>query len=205
VIEDPCLIAGTDTLRNTRGITDPAELSRYETRVSTARLVQLVRGEVTLPGRWDLQHLLDHHRHIFQDVYPWAGKARTTNLYKGATEFCRVTAIPAFAAQIFGELAEANHLEGMDRPRFVAGATHLLAEVNVLHPVREGNGRTQRAFLSSLARQAGWHLEWTKADPAQNLAASIAAYEGDEGPLAALLDDVVTRERSDWTGVAPYR
>ncbi len=91
----------------------------------------------------------------------------------------------------------------MDRPKFVAGATHLLAEVNMLHPVREGNGRTQRAFLSSLARQAGWHLDWTKADPAQNLAASIAAYEGDERPLAALLDDVVTRDRSAWTGGAP--
>ncbi len=82
--EDPCLIAGTDTLRNTRGITDTAELAIYETRVSTARIVQLVRGEVTIPGCWDLQHLLDHHRHIFQDVYPWAGTARTTNLYKGA-------------------------------------------------------------------------------------------------------------------------
>ena len=85
----------------------------------------------------------------------------------------------------------------------MADATHLLAEVNMLHPVREGNGRTQRAFLSSLARQAGWHLDWTKADPAQNLAASITAYEGDERPLAALLDDVVTRDRSDWTGGAP--
>jgi cell filamentation protein len=197
VSDDPYLIAGTDTFRNTRGITDPAKLAKYETRVTTARIAQLERGEVTIAGRWDLHHLLDHHRHIFQDVYPWAGELRTTNLYKGATEFCRVTVIVDFAAQVFGELAAADHLQGLDRAEFVAGAAHLLSEVNMLHPFREGNGRAQRAFLSSLARHAGWHLDWTRADPARNLAASIAAYEGDERPLAALLDDLTAPDRPD--------
>ncbi len=193
--EDPYLIAGTGTLRNTRGIIDQAELAEFETRVTVARIAQLEMSVVSIPGRWDLQHLLDHHRHIFQDIYPWAGEARTTNLYKGATEFCRVTAIADFAAQVFGELAAADYLQGLERPEFVAGAAHLISEVNMLHPFREGNGRAQRALLSSLARWAGWHLDWTHADPARNLAASIAAYEGDEQPLAALLDDLTAPDR----------
>lgn len=191
--DDPYLIPGTDTPRNTRGITEPGQLARFETRVSAARIAQLETGEVIIAGGWDLQYLLDHHRHIFQDVYPWAGQARNTNLYKGATEFCRAMVIVEVAEGIFGELAGAGYLRGLDRPEFVAGTAHLLSEINVLHPAREGNGRTQRAFLTSLARQAGWQLDWTRADPGDSLAASIAAYEGDEQPMALLLDGITTR------------
>lgn len=51
---------------------------------------------------------------------------RSTNLYKGATEFCRATAILDFGAHVFGELAAAD-LQGLDRAEFVVGAAHLLS------------------------------------------------------------------------------
>ena len=45
----------------------------------------------------------------------------------------------------------------------------LLAEINALHPFREGNGRTQRAFLSQLARDAGFRLDWATVDRDGNI------------------------------------
>src|SRR6266496_5917540 len=54
-----------------------------------------------------------------------------------------------------------------------------LADINALHPFREGNGRAQRAFFSQLAHDAGHHIAWVRMDPDRNMAASAAAHHGD--------------------------
>jgi cell filamentation protein len=64
-------------------------------------------------------------------------------------------------------------------------AAHFLAELNAIHPFRDGNGRTQLAFLSMLAMAAGHPLRLDRIDPEPFLAAMIASFRGDEAPLAA--------------------
>lgn len=61
----------------------------------------------------------------------------------------------------------------------------LLADLNALHPFREGNGRAQRAFLQLLARDAGYQLRWGDVDPSENVAVSTAAMSDSDafGPL----------------------
>ena len=66
---------------------------------------------------------------------------------------------------------EADYLRGRDRTAFVEGLAETYADINALHPFREGNGRTQRAFLQQLARDADHPLSWTNLDAAQNEAA----------------------------------
>ena len=73
---------------------------------------------------------------------------------------CRACTTSTTCAEIFGRLAADDHLRGRDRTAFLDGLTPLLAEINALHPFREGNGRTQRAFLTQLARDAGFRLRW---------------------------------------------
>ena len=68
-------------------------------------------------------------------------------------------------------------------------------EPNALHPFREGNGRTQRAFLSQLARDAGFRLDWATVDRDANIDAARAAADGDLAPMRALLDPVGQRAR----------
>jgi cell filamentation protein len=58
-------------------------------------------------------------------------------------------------------------------------------------PIREGNGRTQRAFLSQLAKDAGFRLNWEAVDRDANIDAARAAADGDLAPMRALLDPVV--------------
>ena len=69
----------------------------------------------------------------------------------------------------------------------------MLADVNALHPFREGNGRAQRAFLGQLARDADHPVRWVGLDPEENIAASRAAHRGDTARLRALIDGVVAR------------
>ncbi|MGQ0774195.1 MAG: Fic/DOC family protein [Pseudonocardiales bacterium] len=123
-------------------------------------------------------------------MYAWAGEVRTVSIGKSDL-FCLPQHIISFADEVFGKLARADHLRGRQRPEFVDGFADLLADINALHPFREGNGRTQRAFLAQVARAAGHSIRWAAMDPAVNVAASQAAHRGDNSPLRAILDQLV--------------
>jgi cell filamentation protein len=185
---DPYLDLRTGVLRNRLGLTDPVALAAAEADFTAARLAGLELRPV--PGGYDLPHLQAFHWHVFGDVYPWAGQLRTVALGKGRP-FCPPDELEDRAAALFGDLARDGHLRGRDRADFVAGLAELLAGINDLHPFREGNGRTQRAFLGQLAREAGRRIRWIALDPAENVRASVAAHEGDLGPMRAMLDRLV--------------
>jgi cell filamentation protein len=188
---DPYLDLETGVLRNLLGISDRAALAEAESELTSFRLVEL--SESTLPGEYDLAHLQAFHRLIFGEVYDWAGELRTVSIGKGAL-FCLPHELRTRADDVFARLAGAGYLRCRPRDGFVDGLTALLAEINFLHPFREGNGRTQRAFLGQLARAAGHPVRWTGMDPAANVAASRAAHvDGDTAPLRALLDSLVVR------------
>ncbi|WP_337819419.1 Fic family protein [Pseudonocardia sp. Ae707_Ps2] len=70
---------------------------------------------------------------------------------------------------------------------FVTGLAELLGDINALHPFREGNGRTQRAFLAQLAHDTGYELRWTTMDPAENNRASALSLAGDTTALHTML------------------
>jgi cell filamentation protein len=72
-------------------------------------------------------------------------------------------------------------------------AAHFLAELNAIHPFREGNGRTQLSFLTLLAAQAGHPLALNRMNPKDMLAAMIASFKSDEAPLASLIEGLVER------------
>jgi fido (protein-threonine AMPylation protein) len=89
-------------------------------------------------------------------------------------------------ADIFGRLDAADLLRGLAREEFNTRLAEFLADVNAVHPFREGNGRTQRSFFSQLAHDAGDHIDWVRLEPARNVTASAAAHRGDL-PLRAML------------------
>ncbi|WP_405672266.1 Fic/DOC family protein [Streptomyces sp. NBC_01530] len=137
-------------LRNKLGITDHQLLAAAEADITRARLVLL--AERPLPGAYDLGHLQAFHATIFGDIYPWAGELRTVNIAK-RTPFCPVRNLMPYAAEVFGRLASSGHLRDLPRQEFVIRLAALYGDLNVIHPFREGNGRTQRAFAVS----GRWH------------------------------------------------
>ncbi len=184
---DPYVYPGTDVLRNQLGLRDADALARAESDFTNARLVQLV--EAPIPGDFDLAHLQAFHRHLFQDLYEWAGQLRTIPIAK-ADLFCLPQHIETYASDAFGELAADNQLVRLPRKQFVERAAHHLANVNALHPFREGNGRAQRAFFSQLANEAGWELAWDRLSRERNNEASVKATRGAERDLRAAVSDI---------------
>lgn len=181
---------GSGVLHNRLAISDPERLREVEAGLTFAALAEL--GTRTLPGSYDLAHLRSFHREIFGDLYPWAGEIRVVGIAK-SDPFCLPHHIEAYSAEVFGGLAKERYLRGLPRHSFLDRLTHYFAEVNAIHPFREGNGRTQRAFFRQLSREAGWPIDWSDLDPDANVAASMASLRGDNRPLRRLLDGLVAR------------
>ncbi len=74
-------------------------------------------------------------------------------------------------------LRKDNHLRGLSRDEFATQAADIMAAINAIHAFREGNGRTQRAFIRALAKAAGHTLDFTVISQERMIQASIAANE----------------------------
>jgi len=179
-IEDPYCYPGTNVLRNKLGIRDADQLEAFEEEISKQRAAEPLPS-----GRLSATHYRVIHHHLFQDVYIWAGQLRRVRIAKGGSMFAYPEHIPAEMQRVFGWLRDQGTLRGRDAAAFAVGAAHFLAELNAIHPFRDGNGRTQLIFLALLADQAGQPLDLTRLEPGRFLAAMIASFQGNEAPLAA--------------------
>jgi cell filamentation protein len=185
---DPYCYPGSDVLRNRLDIRDAAALAAFETEITA------VRAEEPLPkGRFSVTHYCAIHRHLFQDVYAWAGKFRTVRIAKGGNSFCFPEYIAPQMSILFAAMRRNRYLRSRDGNAFTDGATDFLTELNHIHPFRDGNGRTQLAFMAALSDQAGHSLNFDILDPDEMLAAMIASYHEDKRPLRLLLRQMARR------------
>jgi cell filamentation protein len=106
--------------------------------------------------------------------------------------FCYPEHIDREMRRLFTDLAEQGNFKGVGASAFALKAAHLLAELNAIHPFREGNGRTQLAFVILLAERAGHALELKPRHARAVLSATIASFDGNEEPLAALIHRLLT-------------
>jgi cell filamentation protein len=174
-------------LRNRLGILDAEELEPHIARLSYIRVLEL--EDAPIRGKFDIAHLRSIHKHIFQDVFPWAGDFReVTTSRTNSFGFPPPQFLVPSLETIFAALKAENHLKGLTADAFALRAGHYLGEINAVHPFREGNGRAQREFIRTLARNAGHRLTWAGLTPEENNEASRVSYAtGDSSGLAALI------------------
>lgn len=169
---------GTSILKNRPGLRSQDALDRFEA-VMTAQ-----RFEEPLPsGRLTVAHFRAIHRHIFQDVYPWAGRFRTVRMRKGFSPFCYPEHIPREMRRLFEQFRAAKGLSGLETAAFAKRAAPFLATLNAIHPFRDGNGRAQTAFLLLVASRAGHPLDLRRFAPDAFREAMIDSFDGNEEPL----------------------
>ena len=167
---------GTTVLVNKLDIQDQADLDAVESTLVSAKAAL---WEVSPPvSSFDFAHYCAIHRFLFEDLYDWAGTPRTINIAKKGTSFCPASQIKAVADAVFLHLSEENYLQGLDKTSFTAALVDFYERTNELHPFREGNGRTQRLFLSQLADHAGYRLDFARVDPDDLMIATIQAANG---------------------------
>jgi cell filamentation protein len=186
-IDDPYTYENSTVLVNKLDLRDQGELDDFEAEISSARA-----GEPLPDGELDFAHFCAVHHHLFQDVYEWAGKARTVRISKQGSAFCFPEHIDAQAAKLFSDLKAADFFEHLPATEFAEKSAHFLAELNAIHAFREGNGRAQLTFFALLANRAEQSLDFDKLDPDAMLDAMISSFGGDEAEPVKVIEQLIS-------------
>ncbi len=158
---DPSVYPGTHVLINKFDLREP-HLADLAERMVFAR-----RASEALPAaarEISPQGFRAIHRHLFQDVWDWAGQDRPGELAKGSSMFCRKNNIVPSMNARFALLNSEDNLKGLDKDEFALRAADHIVDLNAIHPFREGNGRVMRSFLQELGRQAGHIVDLRRID-----------------------------------------
>ncbi|MDD2435024.1 MAG: Fic family protein [Bacilli bacterium] len=134
----------TDVLINSNNIRDAEVLSNVERMISTYKLSHLQVEPIK--GNFDIDHYLKIHQYLFNDLYSFAGEIRTENMTKGVTPFCRPDYIHYYLTKTLEKLNQ-DIVKVKSEEELLDVLAYYYGEVNVIHPFREGNGRTQREFF----------------------------------------------------------
>lgn len=143
------------TLENKLGISDSTELARVEEKLSKKKAVELFESgllDSLQPGTYHA--FAEIHRHLFEDIYGFAGKVRDVNIAKGTFRFAPVMYLQA-AIENVEKMPQSTFDEIIEK----------YVEMNVVHPFREGSGRSTRIWLDQmLKKELNLVIDWSKID-----------------------------------------
>lgn len=176
-------------LKNKLDIQDAVKLSEAERRITALNLLEM--KETPVRGKFDLKHLQDIHKAIFRDIFTWAGRLRTVDISKG-NQFCLCRHLETYAEGIFNKLKVEKFLLDAAASEMPERLTYYLSEINVLHPFREGNGRTQRVFIEYLAQGAGFYVDFSQIDGKEMIEASALSFAREYGMMTDMFRRVLS-------------
>jgi cell filamentation protein len=182
--------AGTSVLRNRFGIRDANKLRQVEADVTTVRQHDLLLKPVT--GHFTANHLCRIHRELFGDIYPFAGHYRREIIKKGKTTFENPESIEKKLKELLSELKTEKFLQTLKEDAFLKRLAYYFAELNYLHPFREGNGRATREFIRQLLLRDGYTVDWS-AVSAEELLSAMEASVYETEPLIRVLQKCVEK------------
>ncbi|MBO5283184.1 MAG: Fic family protein [Lachnospiraceae bacterium] len=158
-MRDPYLYEGSSVLKNKLGIREQDKLEDAEADYVVFRLKEIVMNPI--PGSYDTEHFLRMHKHIFQDLYDWAGEPRIISIYKEedvlgglSVEYSDPFDIVSDIHHVLSTMREKPWKE-MDRTAISKEFCDSLARLWKIHPFREGNTRTTITFCCQFADETG--------------------------------------------------
>ena len=160
-MKDPYVLKN-GTLKNLLGITDYEELKQAEKDIA---YVKLINAEEEIKRPCDIRLLKRIHKHIFEDIFEWAGEFRTIPLYKEERVIPGVSLEYAQPQNIEKELTkrleEMNSIKwkGKGIDEITKQFTKELAKLWRIHPFRDGNTRTTLTFAHIFAKQKGFEMD----------------------------------------------
>ena len=142
-------------LENKLGITDSSELARQEEKISKKKALELFeKGILDSLEAGTFDALSKIHKHLFDEIYYFAGEIRNVNIAKGNFRFAPVM----YLKQAL------EHIEQMPQSTYEEIIAKYV-EMNAAHPFREGNGRATRIWLDLiLKKELSKVVDWSKVD-----------------------------------------
>lgn len=174
----------TNVLKNRFGLRDGKRLRELGADISAIRQNDLLINPIQ--GRFTANHLCRIHRYLLGDIYPFAGHFRREDIMKGTTRFLSHRDIKAKLTKLLAELAGESYLQGLTTDMLIDRSAHYFAELNYIHPFREGNGRSTREYMRQLYVLNDYTVNWA-AVSADKLLEAMEASIYDTAQLKAIL------------------
>lgn len=137
--------------------------------------------------------ILKIHQFLFGDIYRWAGQYRRVNISKDGNAFMPIQSFDT-AEKYLNHLLFEFHNKAKSRVDVIKYLVDILDNLNYFHPFREGNGRTQREVIRSLALTKGYECEISLGtnDDIYHLYMDGTVY-GDKGKLENLFEKILIK------------
>ncbi len=183
---------GTTCLINKFDIKDEKILKELETTITLSKIAEYNLNPLFCT--FDVSHYKAIHKFIFEDIYDWAGEYRTVNMTKKGTKFANSDDIEDLMERSFNRLKTLNYFQNSDFEVFVNNIVEFYCTTNMIHPFREGNGRTQRLFISQLIDMNGYYIDLFDIDTDELMIATIQAANGVKDYLIEIFTKAINKK-----------
>lgn len=189
--------AGLDqgVLKNKLGYTIQKDLDDAETILQTDSYKYFFDLAQTRQFVFSTDLLFEIHKYFFETLYDWAGAVRSIDVSKGEMLFAPVKYIEASIKQLDSIIHENTPTSRDTVDTMAAQLAFIHNEFNVIHPFRDGNGRTVRLFLDVLVRTLGFE-PINYGDRDAYLSACVAGAKADNQPLQNIIKAGLVRKKS---------
>ncbi len=189
---EPEYYPNTTVFVNLLNISSSQKLRNKEAGFTVIRSIELLQKPALTPQTFNFMHLRSIHHYLFQDLYEWAGKPRSYDMRKNGNEFTPAKYLAKYEEQVFTRSIKFANCQ--QRPSISKATTKLascLGILNTYHPFPEGNGRTQRIFISELANTFQYFINWDLAHPWEIVETSKQVHIGNYAPLENLIKRII--------------
>ena len=158
-MKDPYIYKDSDVLINKLGIKDKEKLDEFENRMSKIAIVRIFKAELEINSS---SNIFDIHKQMFENIYDWAGKPRTINIYKEEPILSGISVEYSDYKFISNEFRKIDkkysikNMKSLNKEDFIHIFVRFIAEIWKVHPFREGNTRTIATFAFLLLTQNGY-------------------------------------------------
>lgn len=160
---DPYKYDHFDVLINAFNIKHPFILAKKETEITAEKTMDLYMDPSIIDKTFDMTHVKAIHKHLFGDIYAWAGELRTVNTSKDSKDFMPFDYFDTAEERLNHVITCAlDRVDKYDKQAFAKAFPEVLMDLNHMHPFREGNGRTTREFIRHCAEEKGFTLDYTE-------------------------------------------
>lgn len=178
----------TNILKNKLNIHNYDRLKSFEEEIVSAKTYALIQNPIS--GRFTKTHLFNIHRFLFTDIYAFAGHIRKEQISKGDTMFYPPSAISNELNKLFTIIKDFQ--KNFDDNKLIDTTAYIMAELNIIHPFREGNGRAIREFIRQWLEYYNISVNWGDVDRDAILEASILSVD-DYTILIPILENCIVK------------
>lgn len=186
-------------LRNLLGIVRARDMAEAESQ-ALEMAQEAALDQYGPDHRFSARDICELHRLWLRPIYPWAGEYRTVNIGKGGLQFAHAPLIPRLMIELeCGPLRTYTPCRETEQTAVTEGLAKVHAELILVHPFRDGNGRLARLVALLMALQA--NLPPLDFSPMAGrgkrtyIASIHAAMGADYGPLQRLFLKIIERSQ----------